>query len=149
LLTGFTRRVVGIDINLEPYRALSSHFSFADDVEIYETKEYPLSRFADDTFNAVVALDVLEHVESLEDTFRQLCRITRHGGVIIVSGPTESIFYKIGRKIAEQEYTGDYHVRNIYDIRRAMKNFMEAKTLATLYYPFPLFKIFTGRVIKI
>ena len=146
LLTGFSNRAVGIDINLEPHRALYDHFSFSDDVEIYETKQYPLSSFADDTFNAVVALDVLEHVDSLEDTFRQLCRITRKGGVIIVSGPTESLFYKIGRKIAGQEYTGDYHVRNIYDIRRTMETFMETKTLATLYYPFPLFKVYVGYV---
>jgi len=146
LLADFSNRAVGIDINLEPYRALSEHFSFADDVEIYETKQCPLPSFEDDTFNVVVALDVLEHVESLEDTLRQLCRITSKGGVIIVSGPTESLFYKIGRKIAGKEYTGDYHVRNIYDIRRTMKHFMEIKKLATLYYPFPLFEVYVGYV---
>ncbi len=146
LLTELANRVVGVDINLAPYRVLSAYISFPNELEVYETKEHPLSRFPDRTFDAIISLDVLEHVNNLQDTLAELCRITKLGGMIIVSGPTENLFYQIGRRIAGKEYTGDYHVRNIYDIRRIMELFMEMKTLATLYYPFPLFKIFVGRV---
>lgn len=146
LLTAFSKRVVGVDINLAPYRTLCGHLSFPNEVEVYETLGHPLSRFPDDSFDAIVALDVLEHVENLEGVFAELCRISRQGGVVVFSGPTESLIYKIGRKIAGKEYTGDYHARSIYDIRRAAKPFMEVETVATLYYPFPLFKVFAGRI---
>lgn len=39
LLTGLANRVVGVDIDITPYRALSACFSFPDEIEIYETKE--------------------------------------------------------------------------------------------------------------
>lgn len=146
LLIGFVNRVVGVDIDLTPYRALSAHFSFPDEIEVYETKERPLSRFPDKTFDVIISLDVLEHIGNLQDVFAEFCRIAKPGGMVVVSGPTENFFYKLGRMIAGKEYTGDYHVTNIYNIRRVMRTFMETKTVATLYYPFPLFKIFVGYV---
>jgi len=146
LLAGFGNRVVGVDINLAPYRALSAHFSFGNEVEVYEAKEHPLSSFPDNTFDVIISLDVLEHVDDLRGVFAEFCRVTKSDGTVVVSGPTENLFYRIGRMIAGTEYTGDYHVTNIYNIQKVMKTFMETKTLATLYYPFPLFKIFVGRV---
>jgi len=149
LLAGLADRVVGVDINLGPYRALCSHFfSFPQSLEVYETKDHSLSRFSNETFDVIILLDVLEHVDNLRDVFAELCRVTKPGGMMIVCGPTENLFYHIGRRIAGKEYTGEYHMRNIYDIRRVAETFMETKTLATLYYPFPLFKIFVGRVTR-
>lgn len=147
LLRRFANRVVGVDIDLSPYHALSAHFSFPNEVEVYETNEHPLSRFHDNTFDVIISLDVLEHIDNLQDVFAEFCRIIKPGGMVIVSGPTESLFYRIGRLIAGKEYTGNYHVTNIYNIQMVMKTFMETKTVATLYYPLPLFKILAGRVL--
>lgn len=146
LLREFTNRIVGVDSNLNPYNLLSSHLTIPKDIEVYKTQEKPILHFPDETFNAIICLDVLEHIEDLPDVFGELCRITKPGGRIIVSGPTESFFYRVGRKIAGKEYTGDYHIRNIYDVRKVVERFVQTKTLATLYYPFPLFKIFVGQV---
>lgn len=144
LLTKFVNRVVGLDIDITPYRDLSTHFSFPNKVEVYETKEYPLSHFPDQSFNVIIALDVLEHVNNLREVFAEFCRVTKPGGTIVVCGPTENLFYRFGRMIAGRQYTGDYHVTNIHSIRKVMDSLMETKTLATLYYPFPLFKIIRG-----
>lgn len=95
----------------------------------------------------IISMDVLEHIDNLQDVFAGFCRITKTGGMVVVSGPTENFFYKLGRMIAGKEYTGDYHVTNIYNVREVMKTFMETNTVATLYYPFPLFKIFAGHVL--
>jgi 2-polyprenyl-6-hydroxyphenyl methylase/3-demethylubiquinone-9 3-methyltransferase len=143
-LTGFANRVVGLDIDIAPYRALSDHISFPDKIEVYETKEYPLSRFPDRTFDVIIALDVLEHVRNLRDVFTEFCRVAKPGGMIIVCGPTENLFYRFGRMIAGKQYTGNYHVTNIHSIRKVMDTLMETETLATLYYPFPLFKVIRG-----
>lgn len=146
LLAPFSERVVGIDLDLEPYRALSRLISFPDNIEVHETRQEPMSKFADGSFDVVVSLDVLEHVEDLEEVFAELCRVIKADGMLVFSGPTENFFYQVGRWIAGEEYTGDYHVRNIFDVRRVADRFMEIKTLATMYYPFPLFKIYAGRV---
>jgi 2-polyprenyl-3-methyl-5-hydroxy-6-metoxy-1,4-benzoquinol methylase len=143
-LSRFANRVVGLDTNITPYRALSAHLPFPGKVEVYETEEHPLSHFPDKTFDVIIALDVLEHVNNLRDVLAEFCRVAKPGGMAIVCGPTENFFYRIGRMIAGKQYTGDYHVTNIYDIRKVMSTFMETKTLATLYYPFPLFKIVCG-----
>lgn len=144
LLATFANRVVGLDANLGPYRALCAHIPFPEAVEVYGTQDHPLSSFSDSTFDAIVALDVLEHVDDLEDVLAQICRITKPGGLVVFSGPTENMFYRIGRKIAGKQYTGDYHVTNIHDIRRTASAYMSVRTVATLYYPFPLFKVFAG-----
>ena len=136
--------MIGLDINLAPYRAMCDYISFPDSIEVYKTTRRPISDFSDNTFEAIISLDVLEHVDDLTETMRQLYRVSKPGGIIVVSVPTESIFYKIGRKIAGEVYTGDYHLRNVYDIRKVMESTMEVETLATLYYPFPLFKLFVG-----
>lgn len=146
LLTNLSRRVVGVDINLAPYRAMSRHISFPDRVEVYDAKEHPLSSFPGGVFDVIIALDVLEHIDDLEDVFSEMCRVTSPGGVIVVSGPTENWFYQIGRWIAGEEYTGNYHVSDIYDVRKTAERFIETKTLATLYFPCTLFELFVGRV---
>jgi 2-polyprenyl-3-methyl-5-hydroxy-6-metoxy-1,4-benzoquinol methylase len=144
LLTSFANRLVGLDSNITPYRALSTHLPFPDKTEVYETKKRPLSHFPDKTFDVIIALDVLEHVNNLREVLAEFCRVTNPGGMTIVCGPTENLFYRTGRMIAGKQYTGDYHATNIYDIRKVMDTFMETKTLATLYHPFPLFKIVCG-----
>jgi 2-polyprenyl-3-methyl-5-hydroxy-6-metoxy-1,4-benzoquinol methylase len=148
LLAKFAGSVVGIDVDITTYRDLSTHFSFSSELTVYDVNEKPLCSFADKSFDAIVAMDVLEHVEKLDDVFGEFRRVTRPGGMVIISGPTESLIYKIGRRVAGKEYTGNYHIRNIYDIRKVMKDFFQTKTLATLYYPFPLFRILVGYVSK-
>ena len=148
LLTSFSKRVIGLDIDLTPFYALSSFFSFPDEVEVYQTEKRPLSSFSDNSFDVIISLDVLEHVNNLQELFVEFCRIIKPGGRIIVSGPTENLFYRIGRKFAGETYTGDYHITNIHNVYNIMRGFMKTKTLATLYYPFPLFKIFVGCIEK-
>ena len=146
LMSQLAGRVVGLDINLEPCRLLSSHLPLPENAELFDIKERPLSGIEAAKFDVVVSLDVLEHVEDLHGVFSHLSRLCKPGGVIVFSGPTENLVYKIGRRIAGKEYTGTYHVRNIYDVRKVAELFMEVETLATLYYPLPLFKIYAGRV---
>jgi SAM-dependent methyltransferase len=43
--------------------------------------------FASDSFDLVTALDVVEHVERDVDALREICRVLRPGGVLLVSVP--------------------------------------------------------------
>lgn len=68
------------------------------------------------TFAALFALDALEHNDDIPTLVAQLMPLLKPGGVFILSGPTESSFYKLGRRIAG--FSGHYHHSNIYDIEQ-------------------------------
>jgi len=53
--------------------------------------------FPDDHFDFVFALDVLEHIWKLEQAMKEIKRVLKNGGILIVSGPTETVFYKLCR----------------------------------------------------
>ncbi len=68
-------------------------------------------------FRACMAMDVLEHLSETElhafsDGFAS-------NTLVVVSGPTENLIYRCGRKIAG--FKGGYHQRNIYQILRLLE----------------------------
>ncbi|MFH0980131.1 MAG: methyltransferase domain-containing protein [Planctomycetota bacterium] len=139
-------RVVATDIDLSPLDKMRALLPLPDTIEIVDLKKRGLESLEPKSFDAVLALDVLEHVVDLPGTVSGLCGLLKSGGVLLVSGPTENFFYRIGRKIGGENYTGDYHVRNVYDIRRVLAQYATVRTVATLFYPVPLFKVYCGTV---
>ena len=63
---------------------------------------------------------------------------------MIVSGPTENIFYKLGRRVAGREYTGNYHERGIAEIKHQLASVAHIEQIAVLYWPLPLFDLFSA-----
>jgi 2-polyprenyl-3-methyl-5-hydroxy-6-metoxy-1,4-benzoquinol methylase len=111
--------VVAIDLfpqfarELVHRRRLEERVRFVDDLEA----------IADGSLDLIVAADVMEHLDAPEATARRFHAKLRPGGVLLVSGPTESAVYKLGRVLAGFAGKGDYHHTNIdaleQDIRRA------------------------------
>lgn len=145
-LAGAADRVVAVDRELGPLTKMQAHLEFPENIETFDASANKIEELDPSAFDVITALDVLEHVEDLDHTLRCLRRALRPGGKLVVSGPTENVFYRLGRKLSGEEYAGHYHVRNIYQIRRAMAEHTTVRTLATLFYPIPLFKIYCGRV---
>jgi 2-polyprenyl-3-methyl-5-hydroxy-6-metoxy-1,4-benzoquinol methylase len=139
-------RVFAYDIDLDPIKKMQHHIQFPDAIEIIDGQQRSLESLPSASFEVILALDVLEHVEDLEGTIRKLAALLVPGGEIILCGPTENVFYQIGRKIAGKDYSGDYHVSNIYNIKDILATVAEVNTLATLYYPMTFFKIYRGVV---
>ena len=81
---------------------------------------------------------------SLPATLGHLVRVLAPGGCLLVSGPTENVFYKIGRRVAGPEYSGAYHERGIGEVRRLLADMVPVETVARLYPPVTLFDIFAG-----
>ena len=67
----------------------------------------------DQSLDAIVAADVLEHIEDLPRYLSLFRRKLRASGRLIVSGPTENPLYKLGRLMAGFGDKGDYHHTNI------------------------------------
>lgn len=68
---------------------------------------------ADNSLDAIVAADVLEHIEELDQYLDIFKRKLKSGGQFLVSGPTENIVYRLGRIVAGFGGKGDYHHTNI------------------------------------
>jgi 2-polyprenyl-3-methyl-5-hydroxy-6-metoxy-1,4-benzoquinol methylase len=93
-----------------------------------------------DTYDLILAIEVLEHVEDLENTVSTFAQILTENGHFIVSGPTENLLYRTGRKLAG--YSGEYHERNIYDIKKVLDGYFRVRKIATLLPLMPIYEIY-------
>jgi 2-polyprenyl-3-methyl-5-hydroxy-6-metoxy-1,4-benzoquinol methylase len=118
-LAAVAKRIVATDIELAPSQATAKARSIkVEFVTIPDFRQWTTRNPG--SLECIFALDVLEHVETeelldLSGAFRSLLR---PGGRLIVSGPTETMFYKLGRKLAG--FKNEYHHRNIFDIDRVL-----------------------------
>lgn len=53
--------------------------------------------FPDNSFDCVLCLDVLEHLENIHEVFDELCRVTRHYVIILLPNPWKN-FYNMLRR---------------------------------------------------
>ncbi|MGA2619716.1 MAG: class I SAM-dependent methyltransferase [Thermoguttaceae bacterium] len=106
-----------------------------EDVSVHENIEG--TALADGAVDLILALDVLEHVDHLEDTLDRMSRLLSPRGVLLVCGPTENWIYRLGRRVVG--FCGDYHRRSISDIERVMRQRFAVRTVKRMFYPFTLF----------
>ena len=144
-LATHSQRVLGLDVDLLAYSLMSKRLDFPASIEVRDANQNPLSSLPVASFDLITALDVLEHVDDLSATLHDLMRLLKPGGWLVVSGPTENIFYKIGRKLAGPEYSGAYHERGIPEVRVELGKLAPVTTIARLYPPVTLFDIFAAQ----
>jgi len=139
-LARVAKRIVATDIELAPSQATAAARSI--DVEFVSVPDFPKWTATNHgTLDCIFALDVLEHVETaeLKDLSGRFRSLLRPGGRLIVSGPTETVFYKLGRALAG--FKNEYHHRNIFDIDRAL--LADWRVAARTFLPrFPLPRAF-------
>ena len=98
-------------------------------------------------FDIIFALDVLEHIENINLVINKLLELSHDDTLLIVSGPTENLFYKIGRLLAG--FSGHYHLRTVFDIEEILKKRQLDNIISgSLYSPFPIFRITSWRKSK-
>ena len=139
--------VTALDIDLIPLERVKKHIPLAVNIKVIDARETPISMLEAKSFDIINALDVLEHVDDLPGTLSQLMRLLKPGGQLVVSGPTENILYQIGRRLAGPEYSGEYHERGIAEIKRELNHMARIEHIATLYWPVPLFEVFSAHAI--
>lgn len=143
-LCDISRHVTAMDIDLLPFEQVRRQRSFPANLVVFDASETPLKDLPKARFDLIVAADVLEHVRDLASTLSDLRALLKPKGQIVVSGPTENIFYKLGRQIAGPEYSGDYHESSITEVRKKLADQMQIRQIARLYWPVTLFDIFAG-----
>jgi 2-polyprenyl-3-methyl-5-hydroxy-6-metoxy-1,4-benzoquinol methylase len=143
-LAQVSREVVAADIDLVPLEHMKRYIALPPNVRERQTSATERAGASEESFDLIIALDVLEHVKDLAATLAQLLSWLKPGSPLIVSGPTENALYRFGRKLAGPEYSGEYHERGVAEIRKALARHRRVSQIATLYWPVPLFEIFTA-----
>ena len=90
-------------------------------------------------YAAVFALDSLEHNPNVEPLCRCLLNRLSSVGVLIVSGPTENLLYRWGRRLSG--FSGHYHHTNIYSIEAVLKAMAVPRARRAIPFGVPLFQL--------
>lgn len=90
-------------------------------------------------YAAVFALDSLEHNVAPEPLIEQLASALMAGGVFIMSGPTENVLYRMGRRLAG--FKGHYHHCTIYDLEAMAAKHLRRLRVHQVPYGAPLFRL--------
>lgn len=117
--------VTATDLDVSPAQALARTLGL--DVAIVSREEIAGWMTAQHgQIDLIFALDVFEHLgaEELPLVGRRLLRLLAPGGRMVVSGPTESVMYRLGRFIAG--FRNVYHYRNIFDIDAQLREDWQA-----------------------
>lgn len=78
--------VVGIDVEVGRLEDFRAHAADRSNWKILSMSAANLA-FPNEFFSLVTSFEVLEHVEDLDATVREIVRVCRHGGVIVISVP--------------------------------------------------------------
>ncbi|MBC8755120.1 class I SAM-dependent methyltransferase [Kordia sp. YSTF-M3] len=144
-LASNSHEVVGLDLDLRPVHLLKQAIKYPDSITFMEGDLFDKD-LEENSFDVVIALDVLEHMndEQLIKYMEKFRSLLKDDGEVIISGPTENFLYKIGRKLAGQDFTGDYHDSEIQSIRKIVSKTYKVKSLAKILPILPLFDVFVA-----
>lgn len=131
-------RVIGCDIHPEVTVA-GAQWLGAQAVQAIDAGS-GLAEVATQSLDAVLALDVLEHVEDLPGVAAELSRVLAPEGRLLYSLPTENALYRLGRRLAG--FTGGYHVRQPDAVVTAMRGVFRVRLLGRLYPGIRLFDFY-------
>jgi len=142
---------VGELVHLLPQNV--SHYDFIEQNEFAaryllrqapQTRRHTLTSAPAGGYSCVFALDALEHNREYPALLQALAQKLQPGGVMVISGPTESGLYRLGRRIAG--FGGHYHQTDIYEIEAAARRLMACLEIRSLPPVASLFRLSAWRV---
>jgi len=118
------------------------------DFRVCDLKKMP---FENDYFDTIFALSTLEHVRDLDSAIKEISRILKPNGLVIMSSPTETLFYRfcrflLFRTLEKDVYTAklgrsdaDHHFQNVYVIEKKFleHGFKQIKQKSLPEFPIP------------
>jgi len=142
--------ITGIDFNINVNKlSLEKCIIKIEDITKLSSK--------DNSFDIVYALDTLEHIKDIKIAIKQIKRVLKPNGKLIISGPTESFFYKLSRFLIKGTFsekkgpgTGvHYHTIDSLNKELIKHNFfMETKINLPKYFPLIIEKVIKYNNIK-
>lgn len=94
-------RLCGVDVASDAIEATRAHLGDAAALQIADVRELP---FEDDSFDAVVCFEVIEHIEDPLRAITEFARVLRPTGVLLISSPNRNT-YPAGNEHHVHEFT--------------------------------------------
>lgn len=91
------------------------------------------------TYDWIFAIDSLEHNDDFAELLDKLATRLGPRGILILSGPTESPLYRLGRSLAG--FRGGYHKTTIYEIESVAQLRLSPVARVKLFPGLPLFSL--------
>lgn len=136
-LTAYAKDIVAFDVDPTAAQQMIQRLALSNISLISEYRA--LKSLPAKSFDAILALDVLEHVDDLEEVCVLFRDLLKPQGTVTVSGPTESWLYRLGRMIAG--YKRHFHKRDIYAIERTLSQYFRLQRMIKLYPGVTFFRI--------
>lgn len=130
----------GIGVDIRPHVGRSYLDAVGDDSPIVAgtVTSIPLQTGSAD---AVVAMDMLEHISDLAHASDEIARVIDEDGQLLVCGPTENVIYELGRRFGG--FSGADHKTTVGDIDDQLQaNGWTRVKKRDLRIVFPLFSVF-------
>ena len=118
------------------------------DLRVGDARKMP---FADESFDIVFATDVLEHIPDYDIAINEIRRVLKTDGIAILSGPTETTFYKFCRLLYTGKWKLPSHKHAVYEIEDTfeLSRFQLVDRVSLPGFPFPeLFRMSKHRKIS-
>lgn len=81
-------------------------------------------KFRNNYFDIVFGVDILEHIKNAEKAVKEIKRVLKNNGILVLSGPTESIFQKLARILVKgvKGPGAGVHYHNVYKLKKIIEN---------------------------
>ena len=91
ILADLATHVVGIDLDERTIEHSRLNYAGAD-IEFHQGTALDLSAFADGSFGAVVAFEIIEHVREQEQVLAEVARVLGDDGLLVISTPDRRLY---------------------------------------------------------
>ncbi|MBL7545927.1 MAG: methyltransferase domain-containing protein [Bdellovibrionaceae bacterium] len=91
--------------------------------------------------DTIFALDVLEHIDELDEVLVEFKKLLKPNGHIVVSSPTENWIYKFMRNFGGKGFQGEFHVRAAKEVEAALANHFHVRLIRRIFPVFTFFRI--------
>lgn len=118
-------KITGVDVKPEQIADCNRFFKQNGDAERIHFEEADLTTFRrEETYDMVLSVDVMEHIEEDVEVFKNFYASLRNGGMVLISTPSD----QGGSDVHDEEDSSfiDEHVRDGYNIREIQDKLRKA-----------------------
>lgn len=131
-------KYTGIDISSERLKNAREKITGMQNIQLMvcDAEKTP---FKNESFDAIFAADVLEHIKNLDAAIDEIYRIIKNDGELIISIPTENAFYHLVEKITGGKSFFHYH--NSKKVNTLLKRKFKLKKTRGIPFVIPIHSV--------
>lgn len=131
MLSGFSSEAVGVDISKEAIEYASNRYKASN--LVYKNMDAVNLCFPDTYFDAVVSLETIPSIEDYERFLKEIHRVLKAGGVLVLSTPTRDTVPK-GKTVHVWYHKHEFVVEEMVELLEPLFNSIEIWQQKLAYY---------------